>query len=318
MNAFSSYGRIASPDRLPRIDFDAARSVALSSVIGSSVALKRFGREYRGLCPFHGEKTPSFYVNDEKGFYHCFGCGAHGDAIDFIVETAGGSIREAAEMIAGAAYPIIQRPAVQLEPEPDRSAEAEAIWTNAVTADGTVAAAYLANRALHGPVPTSLRYARLRYGTSGPLHPVMVALIVNRFGDPQGVQRTYLTDKGRKLDVAKPKLSLGRVCGGSIRMAPATDEVALTEGAEDALSLQRMSGVPTWAAAGAGMMPSVSLPDSIHSVIIGADADEAGERSAQAAGNVFAEQGRWARIIRPKSGHKDFNAELMAAGLGDH
>ena len=200
-----------------------------------------------------------------------------------------------------------------MEPEADRSAEAEAVWTAAVNADETIVAMYLANRALGGPVPPSLRYARLRYGTSGPLHPVMVALIVNRFGDPQGVQRTYLTDEGHKLNVAKPKLSLGRVRGGSIRMAPAVDEVAVTEGAEDALSLQRMSGIPTWAAAGAGMMPSMSLPDAIRNVIIGADADEAGERSAQAAGKVFAEQGRWARIVRPAAGFKDFNQELMEA-----
>jgi len=317
MEADRGFAKAFERPRALAIDFDAVRAVALSSVIGASVALKPFGREHRGLCPFHREKTPSFYVNDEKGFYHCFGCGAHGDGIDFLVKSNGFGIREAAEMITGATYPVIQRGTPISEPEPGRSADAEALWTQAVSADWTVVAQYLANRALAGSVPPSLRYARLRYGSSGPFHPVMVAQIVNRAGDPQGVQRTYLTDQGRKLDVPKPKLSLGRVRGGSIRMAPATDEVALTEGAEDALSLQRMSGIPTWAAAGAGMMPSMSLPDSIHSVIIGADADEAGERSAQAAGKAFAEQGLRARIIRPQSPHKDFNAELMADGWRD-
>ncbi|HLU92333.1 MAG TPA: CHC2 zinc finger domain-containing protein, partial [Pedomonas sp.] len=50
--------------------------VAVSAVVGRKVKLQRAGREWKGCCPFHNEKTPSFYVNDEKAFYHCFGCGA--------------------------------------------------------------------------------------------------------------------------------------------------------------------------------------------------------------------------------------------------
>ena len=64
--------------RLPR---RASRPDALSAVISPSVKLIRAGREWKACCPFHNEKTPSFTVNDDKGFYHCFGCGAHGDAI---------------------------------------------------------------------------------------------------------------------------------------------------------------------------------------------------------------------------------------------
>lgn len=55
----------------------------LSHVIAARVKLRRAGKEYTGLCPFHTEKTPSFTVNDQKGFYHCFGCGAHGNVFDF-------------------------------------------------------------------------------------------------------------------------------------------------------------------------------------------------------------------------------------------
>lgn len=60
--------------------------LALSEIVGEKVKLTRKGREFSGLCPFHHEKTPSFTVNDEKEFYHCFGCGAHGDAIRFLME----------------------------------------------------------------------------------------------------------------------------------------------------------------------------------------------------------------------------------------
>jgi len=311
-NPFSDFARAFERPSLPPIDFDAVRAVAISSVIGASVALKRFGREYQACCPFHPDKTPSFYVNDEKGFYHCFGCGAHGDAIDFLVETAGVGVREAAEMITGASYPVPQQHPAKFEPEPNRSPEAEKIWTEAVPADGTVAALYLSNRGLDGPVPPCIRFARLRLGRH-PAMPTLVALVVSGDGSPTGIQRIFLSEDGRKagLPDGKVKFSLGRVKGGAIRCAPADDEVAVCEGLEDALSLQRMFGIPTWAAAGADMMRSMALPDAIRSVIIGADADDAGERSAQAAGQSFADQGRSARIIRPQAGFKDFNQELQ-------
>src|SRR5258708_32808132 len=55
-------------------------------LIGARVQLKKAGREYKACCPFHTEKTPSFWVSPEKQFYHCFGCGAHGTALGFLIE----------------------------------------------------------------------------------------------------------------------------------------------------------------------------------------------------------------------------------------
>ncbi|MCJ9429676.1 DNA primase [Kordiimonas marina] len=72
----------------------------LSDVIGRQVKLVRHGREHMGLCPFHNEKSPSFTVNDQKGFYHCFGCGAHGSVIDFVMGTQGLEFLEAIERLA--------------------------------------------------------------------------------------------------------------------------------------------------------------------------------------------------------------------------
>ena len=69
-------------------------------VIGARMALTRGGREYKGLCPFHGEKTPSFTVSPDKGFYHCFGCGAHGTALGFLMEHDHLSFVEAVEQLA--------------------------------------------------------------------------------------------------------------------------------------------------------------------------------------------------------------------------
>ena len=75
----------------------------LSALVGRAVKLAKAGREFKGCCPFHHEKTPSFYVNDEKSFYHCFGCGAHGDAIRFLTEARGLPFMDAVKELAAAA-----------------------------------------------------------------------------------------------------------------------------------------------------------------------------------------------------------------------
>jgi DNA primase len=77
--------------------------VSLADVVGKRVRLTRKGREYGGLCPFHNEKTPSFYVVEDKGFFHCFGCGAHGDAIGFVMRSENLDFIEAIERLAGLA-----------------------------------------------------------------------------------------------------------------------------------------------------------------------------------------------------------------------
>ena len=75
----------------------------LAGTIARRVRLTRKGREHIGLCPFHKEKTPSFTVNEDKGFYHCFGCGAHGGVIDFVMQMDGLSFPEAVQHLAAEA-----------------------------------------------------------------------------------------------------------------------------------------------------------------------------------------------------------------------
>lgn len=72
----------------------------LVSLIGGNIQLKKAGKNYLGLCPFHQEKTPSFHVDDVKNFYHCFGCGKHGDALQFLIEYNNLSFLEALEQLA--------------------------------------------------------------------------------------------------------------------------------------------------------------------------------------------------------------------------
>lgn len=74
--------------------------ISIAEIVGEKVKLQKRGREYTGLCPFHQEKTPSFTINENKGFYHCFGCGAHGDAIKFLMDKDGLPYIEAVKKLA--------------------------------------------------------------------------------------------------------------------------------------------------------------------------------------------------------------------------
>ena len=91
----ASLDRAFIDDLLSRID--------IVEVIGNSVKLKKHGTGYKGLCPFHAENTPSFNVSSAKQFYHCFGCGASGDAIKFLREHDGLTFMEAIEKLAAIA-----------------------------------------------------------------------------------------------------------------------------------------------------------------------------------------------------------------------
>ena len=84
----------------PRFLDEVKNRIGLAEVVGRRVRLVKKGREHTGLCPFHNEKTPSFTVNEDKGFYHCFGCGEHGSVFDFVMKTDNLSFPEAVERLA--------------------------------------------------------------------------------------------------------------------------------------------------------------------------------------------------------------------------
>lgn len=105
--------------RFPKDFPDKLRSqILVSEVVGKKVKLKLRGKEFTGLCPFHNEKSPSFTVNDLKGFYHCFGCQAHGDIVSFVMETEGLEFVDAIKQLAddnGIAIPQVQFDVVREE-----------------------------------------------------------------------------------------------------------------------------------------------------------------------------------------------------------
>ncbi|MCP9223118.1 DNA primase [Erythrobacter sp. LQ02-29] len=128
--------------------------VTLSSVVMRTTKLQRAGREWKACCPFHNEKTPSFYVNDEKGFYHCFGCEAHGDVIRWMTDQRGLPFMDAVKELAAQAGmevpapdPRAARVAEKRASLHDVTAAAQAHFVaNLDGADGQAAREYLAGR----------------------------------------------------------------------------------------------------------------------------------------------------------------------------
>src|SRR5688572_11173079 len=134
----------------------------LSTLIGKSVKVQKAGREYKACCPFHNEKTPSFTINDEKGFYHCFGCGAHGDAIRWMTDHRGLPFMEAVKELAATAGLEVPAP----DPRAAKKAEEAATLHDVMAAaqdwfveqlqgiEGAEARAYLKKR---GIAPATLK-----------------------------------------------------------------------------------------------------------------------------------------------------------------
>ena len=128
--------------------------ITLSSVIGRTTKLQKAGHEWKACCPFHDEKSPSFTVSDQKGFYHCFGCGAHGDAIRWMTDQRGLSFIDAVKELASEAG--LEVPAA--DPRAARAAEERAGLHDVMVAaqdwfrqclagdSGAKARAYLATR----------------------------------------------------------------------------------------------------------------------------------------------------------------------------
>jgi DNA primase len=126
----------------------------LPAIIGRRVRLARSGRQWKGCCPFHGEKTPSFYVYDDH--YHCFGCGVHGDAITFVMQSQGTTFPEAVEQLAAEAGMQVPKPSPEAAAAEQRRLDLAGVMEAAAVSfqrrlalpEGKVAREYLSGRGL--------------------------------------------------------------------------------------------------------------------------------------------------------------------------
>ena len=167
--------------------------ISIVDVISSKVKLVRKGREYQACCPFHNEKTPSFTVNEAKGFYHCFGCGAHGDIIKFEMEANNLPFIEAVEKLAAKAGMQLPKLTHERKEEAEKKASLYDIMEMAVKfyeknlrlREGQKALEYLYHRGFNDEIITKFR---LGYA---PANNGLLALLRSR-----GVSEADMSDLG--------------------------------------------------------------------------------------------------------------------------
>src|SRR3989344_511611 len=105
-----------------------ARS-SIVSLIGERIPLKKSGRNFKGLCPFHQEKSPSFMVSDDKQIFHCFGCGAGGDIFTFVMKIDGLDFPEALKDLARRAGVTLPKESQSQSPDADAEWERRKQWS---------------------------------------------------------------------------------------------------------------------------------------------------------------------------------------------
>jgi DNA primase len=290
--------------------------VPVSAVVGRRVRLTKAGREWKGLSPFTNERTPSFFVNDHKGFFHDFSSGRHGDAITFVMEIEGVDFRQAVDHVAAIAgmaaeledVPPTPRPAAppprqptseELSEKADRLRLARQLWTRSLPAEKSIAQNYLRARGYQGCIPATVRYLP----RNGVHPPALIAAygrateVIRESAEPgeliiadEAVVGVHLIDlradgSDRLRDEgAKHKRTIGKDITMPIVLAPPNDGLALdiAEGVEDALNAHQASGRGAWAAGGAGRLPGLAdhIPSYIETVVISVDDNEAGRTGA--------------------------------------
>jgi len=200
--------------------------VAISGVIARTLKLSKAGREFKACCPFHGEKTPSFTINDDKGFAHCFGCGWHGDVFRWLQDAGGLDFLDAVREMAGeAGLEMPARDAAAAERarrvETVREAldTAQAIYARQLGEAGAVAE-YLAGR---GIGPDAVAAFGLGYARGGP-----GSLRGSGVGEAVGLAAGLLArrDDGSLREVFHDRVTVpihdarGRLCGFGARVWP--------------------------------------------------------------------------------------------------
>ena len=199
--------------------------------------------------------------------------------------------------------------------------EIELILARATLLAGTAGETYLASRGLQVPDTRDLLFhPDLTYWDTRTGYPALIAIVRNAVGEQIAIHRTYLAPDGPgKADVPKPRMMLGSVAGGAVRLGAVGEHgvVGLGEGIETALSvMQACPALPVWAALSSGNMEQVVLPPEITRVVLLADHDGEGVglKVAERAAGRFHAEGRRVWIAHPPDAGDDFNDVLLKQG----
>ncbi len=292
---------------------------SISSVIGETVRLRGRSGIFMGHCPFHNDSTPSLSVDDNKGVFHCFGCGAAGDVISYVQRMEGLSAWDAVARLDGGDRVITKQPSIPWDDEAERIRAAKDMWIASEVIEGSPVVSYLESRALpadHVGMQENIRFARGSFDGSAKKHPMLIAAARDVHGDVVGVQRIFLTEEGSKID-KDCKRTPGRGKGAAIRLAgedasvEAPEHIVICEGLEDGLSYARYyPDAVVWVAMGASNMANIVLPDSCRKVTIAHDNDETGRNAAGEMAEALVKRGLDVYLAPPPQAFKDWNEFL--------
>lgn len=163
--------------------------VDIVAVIGKYTSLQRKGKEFLGICPFHSEKTPSFTVNPQKQFYHCFGCGVHGDVVKFVSERNNLSYREGAFKLA-----------LESNIEIPKYSQEE------IDAENEIEKIYNINSLANQFFQKSLNVEAKKYLSSRSLEPIVVAEFQIGFAPKEGLKEYLMKQQVSLSDMSKAGL----------------------------------------------------------------------------------------------------------------
>ncbi len=267
-------------------------------------------------CPSHADgKTPALKISDDPRKADgidviCFG-GCHWKTVRS--DLARGGLLEALERKGGTPWPKLKFPSQEpATPQDDNRQEiATEIWQATEPIENTLAAIYLCSRGLHPPWPVWLRYhGALKHGPTGLRFPALVAGVTNGDGKFMAVHRTFLKlDGSGKAAVTSPKMALGSLQDGDVRLGRADKVLGLAEGIETALSAQQLFDLPVWAVLGS-RFDGVAIPADVIELQVFADNGAPGQEAAAKARDVFTKTGKRVAIRRPPQGFGDWNDAL--------
>jgi DNA polymerase len=297
------------PEVPPEIEDPAPSIIPLADLIGRELV------DGKTACPFHDDSTPSCHVYNDH--YHCFGCGAHGDAIDWLMMVEGLSRKEALTRLETWDKPPVVLP--QRSGNGDNQACALRLWEQARPIAGTLAARYLAEirgidlEALPADSDRALRFhPRCPFG-SGTQHPCLVALMRNVTTDePTGIHRTALALDAGKID----RRTLGR--WGAVKLWPAAgSQLVVGEGLETVLAAATRIPYrgeplrPAWSALSTGPLRTFPVVAGVERLIILVDHDQAGVTAAAACADRWQRAGRAVVKLKPTRAGTDFNDLIL-------
>jgi hypothetical protein len=265
-------------------------------------------------CPFHADSTPSLHIYDDH--FHCFGCDAHGDSVDWLMMVEGMSRKAALAALEGTNGTIVAPPRLQDDDGEASRARALQLWQQAKPIAGTLAAQYLTARrridltALPTNIDEVLRFhPRCPFG-AGARHPCLLALMRDVASDePTGIHRIALTPEADKIE----RRMLGR--GGAVKLWPAGTQLIVGEGIETTLAAAtRLSHrgaplQPAWSAVSAGALGRLPMVAGVEQLIVLVDHDRNGQGQAAAArcAERWSRAGRSVTRLKPKQPGTDFN-----------